>query len=177
MSNNFINPTEKKIILVNKKKSEICKNLPKEDLSQRRTIEAIRSRLFDSYNESFKKAKTLDQRMFYLGKIKEITIEIKQDVKEKLKKRREEKLNLLNKKKEEIETKKKIDSNKPLLSYNQSENISNKNSNKSVPIFSSLTKEFVERNWKYIRPCNPYEPLEKKPKRKNGYRYFIFDGY
>ena len=49
MSNNFINPTEKKIILVNKKKSEICKNLPKEDLSQRRTIEAIRSRLFDSY--------------------------------------------------------------------------------------------------------------------------------
>ena len=99
MSNNFINPTEKKIILVNKKKSEICKNLPKEDLSQRRTIEAIRSRLFDSYNESFKKAKTLDQRMFYLRKIKEITIEIKQDLKEKLKKRREEKLNLLNKKK------------------------------------------------------------------------------
>jgi len=36
---------------------------------------------------------------------------------------------------------------------------------------------FVERNWKYIRPCNPYEPLEKKPKRKNGYRYFIFNGY
>jgi len=31
MSNNFINPTEKKIILVNKKKSEICKNLHKED--------------------------------------------------------------------------------------------------------------------------------------------------
>ena len=88
MSNNFINPTEKKIILVNKKKSEICKNLHKEDLSQRRTIEAIRSRLFDSYNESFKKAKTLDQRMFYLGKIKEITIEIKQDVKEKLKKKK-----------------------------------------------------------------------------------------
>ena len=99
MSNNFINPTEKKIILVNKKKSEICKNLPKEDLSQRRTIEAIRSRLFDSYKESFKKAKTLDQRMFYLREIKEITIEIKQDLKEKLKKRREEKLNLLNKKK------------------------------------------------------------------------------
>lgn len=37
--------------------------------------------------------------MFYLSKIKEITIEIKQDLKEKLKKRREEKLNLLNKKK------------------------------------------------------------------------------
>ena len=95
----------------------------------------------------------------------------------KLKKRREEKLNLLNKKKEETEIKQKLESNKPLLSYNQSENLSNKNSNKSVPIFSSLTKEFVERNWKYIRPCNPYEPLEKKPKKKNGYRYFIFDGY
>ena len=175
MSNNFINPTEKKIILVNKKKSEICKNLPKEDLSQRRTIEALRSRLFDSYKEGFEKAKTFDQRSFYFGKLKEITIEIKQDLKEKLKKRREEKLNLLNKKKEEIEIKQKIDSNKPLLSYNQSKNISNKNFNKSVPIFSSLTKEFVERNWKYIRPCNPYEPLEKKPKKKNGYRYFIFD--
>ena len=177
MSNNFINPTEKKIILVNKKKSEICKNLPKEDLSQRRTIEALRSRLFDSYKEGFEKAKTFDQRSFYFGKLKEITIEIKQDLKEKLKKRREEKLNLLNKKKEEIEIKQKIDSNKPLLSYNQSKNISNKNFNKSVPIFSSLTKEFVERNWKYIRPCNPYEPLEKKPKKKNGYRYFIFDWY
>ena len=175
MSNNFINSTEKKIILVNKKKSEICKNLPKEDLSQRRTIEALRSRLFDSYKEGFEKAKTFDQRSFYFGKLKEITIEIKQDLKEKLKKRREEKLNLLNKKKEEIEIKQKIDTNKPLLSYNQSKNISNKNFNKSVPIFSSLTKEFVERNWKYIRPCNPYEPLEKKPKKKNGYRYFIFD--
>ena len=104
-------------------------------------------------------------------------IEIKQDLKNKLKKRREKKLNLLNKKKEEIEINKKIDSNKHLISYNQSKNISNKNSNKSVTIFSSLTKEFVERNWKYIRPCNPYEPLEKKPKRKNGYRYFIFNGY
>ena len=93
MSNNFINPTEKKIILVNKKKSEICKNLHKEDLSQRRTIEAIRSRLFDSYTESFEKAKTLDQRLFYLRKIKEITIEIKQDLKEKLKK--EERKNLI----------------------------------------------------------------------------------
>ena len=177
MSNNFINPTEKKIILINKKKSEICKNLPKEDLSQRRTIEALRSRLFDSYKEGFEKAKTFDQRSFYFGKLKEIAIEIKQDLKEKLKKRREEKLNLLNKKKEETEIKQKLESNKPLLSYNQSEDISNKNSNKSVPIFSSLTKEFVERNWKYIRPCNPYEPLEKKPKRKNGYRYFIFDRY
>ena len=49
MSNNFINHTEKKIILINKKKSEICKNLPKDDLLKRRSIEAIRSRLFDSY--------------------------------------------------------------------------------------------------------------------------------
>jgi hypothetical protein len=93
MSNNFINPTEKKIILVNKKKSEICKNLPKEDLSQRRTIEAIRSRLFDSYKESSEKAKTLDQRMFYFGKTKEMIIEIKQDLKNKLKK--EERKNLI----------------------------------------------------------------------------------
>lgn len=177
MSNNFINLAEKKIILINKKKSEVCKNLPKEDLLQRRTIEAIRSRLFDSYKEGFKKAKTIDRRLFYLGKVKEIVTEIKQDLREKLKKRREEKLNLLNKKKEEIQLKQKIDTNKPLISYNQSENISNKNCNKSVPIFSSLTKEFVERNWKYIRPCNPYGPLEKKPKKKNGYRYFIFNGY
>ena len=49
MSNDFINPTEKKIILINKKKSEVCKNLPNEDLSKRRTLESINYRLLNSY--------------------------------------------------------------------------------------------------------------------------------
>ena len=67
MSNDFINPTEKKIILINKKKSEVCKNLPNEDLSKRRTLEGINYRLLDSYIESAKKAKSIEEKLYFFS--------------------------------------------------------------------------------------------------------------
>ena len=92
MSNDFINPTEKKIILINKKKSEVCKNLPNEDLSKRRTLEAINFRLLDSYIESAKKSKNLDESLNFLVLIRELSKEIKYDLKNKMKKIKEKKI-------------------------------------------------------------------------------------
>ena len=92
MSNYFINPTEKKIILINKKKSEVCKNLPNEDLSKRRTLEAINFRLLDSYIESAKKSKNLDEGLDFLVLIRELSKEIKDDLKNKMKKIKEKKI-------------------------------------------------------------------------------------
>jgi len=77
MSNDFINPTEKKIILINKKKSEVCKNLPNEDLSKRRTLEGINYRLLDSYIESPKKAKSIKEKLYFFSLIKKLDKEIK----------------------------------------------------------------------------------------------------
>jgi hypothetical protein len=90
MNNNFINQTEKKIILINKKKSEVCKNLPKENLSKRRTLEAINFRLLDSYIESAKKAKSVEVKLYFLSLIIKLDKEIKDELKNKLnqKKRR-----------------------------------------------------------------------------------------
>ena len=92
MSNDFINPTEKKIILINKKKSEVCKNLPNEDLSKRRTLEAINFRLLDSYIESAKKSKNLDESLNFLVLTRELSKEIKDDLKNKIKQIKEKKL-------------------------------------------------------------------------------------
>jgi hypothetical protein len=47
----------------------------------------------------------------------------------------------------------------------------------------ALTKEFVEKNWHLVRPCDPNEPLKKnqrekikKPKKKSG-SFFISNAY
>lgn len=92
MSNDFINPTEKKIILINKKKSEVCKNLPNEDLSKRRTLESINYRLLNSYIESAKKAKSIEVKLYFLSLIRKLDKEIKDDLKNILKQRKNEEI-------------------------------------------------------------------------------------
>jgi hypothetical protein len=170
MSNDFINPTEKKIILINKKKSEVCKNLHNEDLSKRRTLEAINFRLLDSYIESAKKAKSVEEKLYFLSLIKKLDKEIKDDLKDKLNQRKEEvisseKNNHLTSKIEKKEIVKKVFKSKQIL-----------NNDNAIPFGSGLTKEFVEKNWHLVRPCDPNEPLIKKPKKKSG-SFFISNAY
>ena len=86
MSNDFINPKEKKIIMINKKKSEVCKNLTKKDLSKKRTLEEINFKLLDSYIESSKKAKNIDEKLYFLALVRKLSNEIKADLRDKIKK-------------------------------------------------------------------------------------------
>jgi len=169
MSNDFINPTEKKIILINKKKSEVCKNLPNEDLSKRRTLEAINYRLLDSYIESAKKAKSIEEKLYFFSLIKKLDKEIKDDLKDKLNQIKEEvsseKNNDLTLKIEKKEIKKEVSKPRQIV-----------NKDKDIPFNSGLTKEFVQKNWHLVRPCDPNEPLIKKTKRKSG-SFFISNAY
>ena len=48
--------------------------------------------------------------------------------------------------------------------------------NNAIPFSSGLTKELVEKNWHLVRPCDPNEPLIKKPKKKSG-SFFISNAY
>jgi hypothetical protein len=170
MSNDFINPTEKKIILINKKKSEVCKNLPNEDLSKRRTLESINYRLLNSYIESAKKAKSVEVKLYFLSLIRKLDKEIKDDLKNKLKQRKNEEIssernNNLTSKIKKKEIKKEISKQQQIISNNN-----------AIPFSSGLTKEFVEKNWHLVRPCDPNEPLIKKPKKKSG-SFFISNAY
>jgi len=169
MSNDFINPTEKKIILINKKKSEVCKNLPNEDLSKRRTLEGINYRLLDSYIESAKKAKSIEEKLYFFSLIKKLDKEIKDGLKDKLNQIKEEvsseKNNDLTLKIEKKEIKKEVSKPRQIA-----------NKDKAIPFDSGLTKEFVEKNWHLVRPCDPNEPLIKKTKRKSG-SFFISNAY
>ena len=170
MSNYFINPTEKKIILINKKKSEVCKNLPNEDLSKRRTLEAINFRLLDSYIESAKKSKNLDEGLDFLVLIRELSKEIKYDLKNKMKKIKEKKIAV----KKNKNLTKNIENLKIIEEVSKPKQIVNKD--KAIPFGGGLTKEFVEKNWHLVRPCDPNEPLIKKPKKKSG-SFFISNAY
>ncbi len=169
MSNDFINPTEKKIILINKKKSEVCKNLPNEDLSKRRTLEAINYRLLNSYIESAKKAKSIEEKLYFFSLIKKLDKEVKDDLKDKLNQIKEEvsseKNNDLTLKIEKKEIKKEVSKPRQIV-----------NKDKPIPFDSGLTKEFVQKNWHLVRPCDPNEPLIKKTKRKSG-SFFISNAY
>jgi len=170
MSNDFINPKEKKIIMINKKKSEVCKNLTKIDLSKRRTLEEINFKLLDSYIESSKKAKNIDEKLYFLALVRKLSNEIKADLKDKIKKEKEKKLSLEKKYKLEVENK------KVQITKETPKPIQNVNKNKAIPFAGGLTKDIVEKNWHLIRPCDPNEPLIKKPKRKSG-SFFISNAY
>ena len=46
-----------------------------------------------------------------------------------------------------------------------------------IPYNGGLTPEFVEKNWRYIRPCDPNEIIETKGKESNSFFYKKFKGY
>ena len=117
-----------------------------------------------------KKAKSVEEKLYFLSLIKKLDKEIKDDLKDKLNQRKEEvisseKNNYLTSKIEKKEIVKKIFKPKQIL----------KNDN-AIPFGSGLTKKFVEKNWHLVRPCDPNEPLIKKPKKKSG-SFFISNAY
>ena len=46
-----------------------------------------------------------------------------------------------------------------------------------IPYNGGLTPEFVEKNWRYIRPCDPNEIIETKRKESNSFFYKKFKNY
>jgi hypothetical protein len=46
-----------------------------------------------------------------------------------------------------------------------------------IPYNGGLTPEFVEKNWRYIRPCDPNEIIETKGKESNSFFFKKFKGY
>ena len=46
-----------------------------------------------------------------------------------------------------------------------------------IPYNGGLTPEFVEKNWHYIRPCDPNEIIETKRKESNSFFYKKFKNY
>ncbi len=52
--------------------------------------------------------------------------------------------------------------------------VANKN---CIPYNGGLTPEFIEKNWRYIRPCDPNEIIETKGKDSNSFFYVKFKGY
>ena len=52
--------------------------------------------------------------------------------------------------------------------------VANKN---CIPYNGGLTPEFVEKNWRYIRPCDPNEIIETKGKESNSFFYKKFKNY
>jgi hypothetical protein len=52
--------------------------------------------------------------------------------------------------------------------------VTNKN---CIPYNGGLTPEFVEKNWHYIRPCDPNEIIETKGKGSDSFFYKKFRSY
>ena len=46
-----------------------------------------------------------------------------------------------------------------------------------IPYSVGLSPEFVEKNWRYIRPCDPNEIIETKRKESNSFFYKKFKNY
>ena len=46
-----------------------------------------------------------------------------------------------------------------------------------IPYNGGLTPGFVEKNWRYIRPCDPNEIIETKRKESNSFFYKKFKNY
>jgi hypothetical protein len=81
-------------------------------------------------------------------------------------------------KKEELEnTAINVEEKKPVQpapDVKRSLQVANKN---CIPYNGGLTPEFVEKNWRYIRPCDPNEIIETKGKESNSFFYKKFKGY
>ena len=160
MKNKFPNFIENKIKVEFEKRDLLYKNLKKEDLSYRDTIEHIRN----SFLEFLKKTLTNPKCKSSWENLKNCIAKLEQEIKnEKIV--LEAKNNLVFSI-EEPEVKKQI----PIP-------VQPAIKGKPIPYGSGLTPEIIEKNRLWIRPCSTTESVEKKEKQSNGFRYAKFTGY
>ena len=160
MKNKFSNFIEDKIRAEHEKRDLLYKNLKKEDLSNRDTIEHIRNKFLVFLRKNLTNPKCKNSWEF----LKNSIVKIEQEI-------NNEKIILEVKnnsvvKIEEPEVKKQIPIPvQPVIK------------GKPIPYGSGLTPEIIEKNRLWIRPCSTTESVEKKVKQSNGFRYAKFTGY
>ena len=160
MKNNFPSFIEDKIRTDLEKRDLLYKNLKKEDLSNRDTIEHIRNRFLVFLKKNLTNPKCKNSWEFLKNSIVKIEQEINNE-----KIILEVKNNLVVKI-EETEIKKEIpNSVQPVVR------------GKPIPYAGNITREFVENNHHYGGPCDPNEIIEKKEKKSNSFFCAKFNGY
>ena len=160
MKNKFPNFIEDKIKAELEKRDLLYKNLKKEDLSSRDTIEHIRNRFLDFLNKNLTNPKCKNSWEFLKKSIDKIEQEIKNE-----KIVLEAKNNLAIKIREPKVKKQIPNPVQPMVR------------GKPIPYSSGLTQEFVEKHRHLVRPCDPNEIIEKKEKKSNSFFCAKFTGY
>ena len=160
MKNNFPSFIEDKIRTDLEKRNLLYKNLKKEDLSNRDTIEHIRNRFLVFLKKNLTNPKCKNSWEFLKNSIVKIEQEINNE-----KIILEVKNNLVVKI-EKTEVKKEIpNSVQPVVR------------GKPIPYAGNITREFVENNRHFGGPCDPNEIIEKKEKKSNSFFCARFNGY
>jgi hypothetical protein len=160
MKNKFSNFIEDKIKAEFEKRNLLYKNLIKEDLSNRDTLEHIRNKFLELLKKILKNPKCKNSFDVIKNSIKKIEQEIK-DEKIAL-----ETKNKLQVKIEDVVVKKQMPNS-----------VQSVVKGKPIPCGYGLTPEMIEKNRLWIRPCSTTEPEEKREKQINGFVYAKFDGY
>jgi hypothetical protein len=160
MKNKFSNFIEDKIKAEFEKRNLLYKNLKKEDISNRDTLEHIRNKFLEFLKRILNNPKCKSSFDIIKSSIEKIEQEI-----------RDEKITIETKTKlhveiEDSEVKKQI--------HNPAQSVVK---GKPIPCGYGLTPEIIEKNRLWIRPCSTTEPIEKREKQSNGFVYAKFNGY
>jgi len=160
MKNKFSNFLEDKIKAELEKRNMLYKNLKKEDLSYKDTLEYINNKLLNY----LKKILTNPKYKKSWDAIKVCTSDLEKEI-------ANEKISLDNKNKSKPKIK-KIKIKKQLPSVVQSAV-----KGKPIPYNEGLTPEVIAKNWHKIRPCDPNEIIIKKECKPNKINDPNFKGY
>ena len=160
MKSKFSNFIEDKIKAEFEKRNLLYKNLIKEDLSNRDTLEHIRNKFLELLKKILKNPKCKNSFDVIKNSIKKIEQEIK-----------DEKIALETKNKLQV----KIED--PMVKKQIPNPVQSVVKGKPIPCGYGLTPEIIEKNRLWIRPCSTTEAEEKREKQSNGFVYAKFDGY
>ena len=157
MKNKFSNFIEDKIKAEFEKRNLLYKNLKKEDLSNRDTLEHIRNKFLEFLKRILTNSKCKSSFDIIKCSIKKIEQEI-----------RDEQITIETKTKLHVE----IEDQKQM--HNSVQSVVK---GKPIPCGYGLTPEMIEKNRLWIKPCSTTEPIEKREKQSNGFVYAKFNGY
>ena len=170
----FLTSREKKIKSVKERADALYNNLSKTDLSYRDSEEHLNKKLFKSLIKY-----SHNPREPYSEEVANPLIEgfARKEFGDKV--YEEKYASISNKeKKEELEnTAINVEEKKPVQpAPDVKTGLQSANKN-CIPYNGGLTPEFVEKNWRYIRPCDPNEIIETKRKESNSFFYKKFKNY
>lgn len=157
MKNKFSNFVEDKIKAEFEKRNLLYKNLKKEDLSNRDTLEHIRNKFLEFLKRILTNPKCKSSFNIIKSSIKKIEQEI-----------RDEQITIETKSKLHVEIEDQKQMHNPVQSVVKG---------KPIPCGYGLTPEMIEKNRLWIKPCSTTEPTEKREKQSNGFVYAKFNGY